>query len=393
MALKIKRPHLREIREKNRLGILRMLRNSEMVSRPMIADSLGLSKMSVSRLVRDLMSEGICIAIGGENSSKSLGRRPDVIRINPKYGIVVAICLSAFSKTITISDITGATLLKKSIPEDACQRPDDAIIFIDKTVRNFARDQKNSYLKLLGCSVVVAGKFNTKSGILLSAPLLNWPQFELQKRIKACLDCPVVVDNIANALCMNYVDTTVKLSPKSLNIMLVHIAVGMGASLFVNGALVRRGGDEGWVGKTRLHNQSEFIGEETTLSDYVSGHAIIAEIVKRTDFVLDTSKDFASNFRRAISLSNFENSELVKIFTNTGEILGKSLFYLSVGIRPDLLVLGGPIRHSKPFIIGVDKGLEMASKQMGETFNPIKVSNYSYIDAAKNIALREHVYS
>ena len=94
-------------------------------------------------------------------------------------------------------------------------------------------------------------------------------------------------------------------------------------------------------------------------------------------------------------MSNFENSELVKIFTNTGEILGKSLFYLSKnnGIRPDLLVLGGPIRHSKPFIIGVDKGLEMASKQMGETFNPIKVSNYSYIDAAKNIALREHVYS
>ena len=146
-------------------------------------------------------------------------------------------------------------------------------------------------------------------------------------------------------------------------------------------------------GKTKLHNQSEFIGEETTLSDYVSGHAIIAEIVKKTDFVLETTQDFASNFRRAINLSNFEDSELVKIFTNTGEILGKNLFYLSVGIRPDLLVLGGPIRHSKPFIIGVDKGLEMASKQMGETFNPIKVSNYSYIDAAKNIALREHVYS
>ena len=51
-----------------------------------------------------------------------------------------------------------------------------------------------------------------------------------------------MVDNIANALCMNYVDTTVKLSSKNLNIMLVHIAVGMGASLFVNGALVRRGG-------------------------------------------------------------------------------------------------------------------------------------------------------
>ena len=92
-------------------------------------------------------------------------------------------------------------------------------------------------------------------------------------------------------------------------------------------------------------------------------------------------------------MSNFGDSELLKIFTNTVEILGKNLFYLSVGIRPDLVVLGGPIRHSKPFIFGLDKGLEMAGKQMGETFTPIKVSDYSYIDAAKNIALREHAYS
>ena len=73
MALKIKRPHLREIREKNRIGILRMLRTSEMVSRPMIANSLGLSKMSVSRLVRELMSEGICIALGEKTAETVLG--------------------------------------------------------------------------------------------------------------------------------------------------------------------------------------------------------------------------------------------------------------------------------------------------------------------------------
>ena len=52
MSLKINRPHLTEIRDKNKVAILGMLRSGAAISRPEIAESLNLSLMSVSRLVK-----------------------------------------------------------------------------------------------------------------------------------------------------------------------------------------------------------------------------------------------------------------------------------------------------------------------------------------------------
>ena len=60
MSFKINRPHLTQIRDKNKVAILGMLRSGAAISRPEIAESLNLSLMSVSRLVKELVSEGIC---------------------------------------------------------------------------------------------------------------------------------------------------------------------------------------------------------------------------------------------------------------------------------------------------------------------------------------------
>ena len=49
MSFKINRPHLTEIRDKNKIAILGMLRSGVAISRPEIAESLNLSLMSVSR--------------------------------------------------------------------------------------------------------------------------------------------------------------------------------------------------------------------------------------------------------------------------------------------------------------------------------------------------------
>ena len=126
----IRRPHLRAIREKNRINILKLLRTKKSVSKPQIAELLNLSPMSVSRLVRDLVNEGVCISSGPINNDKSIGRRPNIIRINPNYGMVVAICLSAFSKAVSIIDVNGLKLFKTTIPESACSTPQRAINFI-----------------------------------------------------------------------------------------------------------------------------------------------------------------------------------------------------------------------------------------------------------------------
>ena len=86
ISFKVKRPHLAEIRDKNKVAILGMLRSGAAVSRPEIAESLNLSLMSVSRLVKELVNEGICRSDGDRTSDRILGRRPSFVSLNNNYG-------------------------------------------------------------------------------------------------------------------------------------------------------------------------------------------------------------------------------------------------------------------------------------------------------------------
>ena len=389
----IRRPHLRAIREKNRINILKLLRTKKSISKPQIAELLNLSPMSVSRLVRDLVNEGVCISSGPINNDKSIGRRPNIIRINPNYGMVVAICLSAFSKAVSITDVNGLTLLKTNIPESACGTPQQAMNFIETTISEFLENSASSSRKLLGCAVVIAGQYNVHSGILLTAPLLNWPKFELKANIETFLGCPVIVDNIANALCINFVDLIQQKVTKNPNIMLVHVAAGMGASFFINGGLVDRGGDEGWIGQIKIQGLTGSNKEKSSLNDCVSGRAILNRLSEETNFSITSPFDFASNFKKAVKHANITNSGYQKIFYEAGYTLGENLFYLSFGFKTDAVVLGGPIRHSIPFKKGLRLGFKNASQDVVEPFTSIEVNQSSYLDAAEIIALREHFYS
>ena len=103
-------------------------------------ESLNLSLMSVSRLVKELVNEGICRLDGERSSNRMLGRRPSFVSLNTDYGWVVAVCLSAFSKAISIIDIAGNKRFEASIPKEKSKTPEGVAYFIGETVKNFLVD-------------------------------------------------------------------------------------------------------------------------------------------------------------------------------------------------------------------------------------------------------------
>ena len=76
MSFKVSRPHLTEIRDKNKVAILGMLRSGAAVSRQTLPNHSICPLMSVSRLVKELVGEGICRSDGDITSNRMLGRRP-----------------------------------------------------------------------------------------------------------------------------------------------------------------------------------------------------------------------------------------------------------------------------------------------------------------------------
>ena len=143
---------------------------------------------------------------------------------------------------------------------------------------------------LFGCAVGVVGQFDVKSGVLLPASLLNWSGINIQKLIEEELPFEVVVDNIAKALWISHVDHIQIRTAKTPNIMLVHVAAGIGASPFVNNQLVRIIGDEGWIVHIKLQLSKRKTDEKLSLAQVVSGRALIDNLAKHRNFEIDKKK-------------------------------------------------------------------------------------------------------
>ena len=172
--------------------------------------------------------------------------------------------------------------------------------------------------------------------------------------------------------------------------MLVHVAAGMGSSLFINNQLVRRGGDEGWIGHLKIQSSKGKPDEKLSLSEVVSGGALIDKLTKQKNFKIDQGAGFASNFKRAIDETNSGNEGFSEVFEDAGKTLGENLFVLSASSQPDFLVLAGPAFDTTPFEEGVRKGFEQASAYANQRWTSIQVSRHSYLDAAESMALRKY---
>ena len=108
-AKETKRPHLRDIRDRNRNLVLSALLRGSGVSRHDLTSKTGLTHASVSRITMELIDEGLCYEGAAYRTDNQLGRRRVELRVNPDGGFVLALCLSVFSRMAVITDITPET--------------------------------------------------------------------------------------------------------------------------------------------------------------------------------------------------------------------------------------------------------------------------------------------
>ncbi|MFA7127922.1 MAG: ROK family protein [Sphaerochaeta sp.] len=113
-------------KEANALLILNLLRRY-MSSRVQIAHELGLQNSTVTYNVARLMENGSVIDVESngtvpENHGK-IGRKPNLISLNPEFGRVVGIEMMSSLYRMYISDITGFQVFKAELPYTTKEGP------------------------------------------------------------------------------------------------------------------------------------------------------------------------------------------------------------------------------------------------------------------------------
>ncbi|QKV17486.1 ROK family transcriptional regulator [Oricola thermophila] len=227
-----------DMRRRNRLRIIQIVRRNKAISRGEIALQAGLSPATVSTISNDLIAEDVLIARGGENGTSAGRGRPSVdLSINPKFRHAVLLILKIGVAAVAIVDYAGSVVARREFDLDMANIEREAfreslVADIRRTLDSSGIDARQVARIAVGVqgATDIAGRNMLRSPMtsLTDVPVADWLEEEFGVPASLANDC----DLIAKAL--NWRDPE-RYSDNFAAILLAH---GVGMGLFLRGDII-----------------------------------------------------------------------------------------------------------------------------------------------------------
>jgi predicted NBD/HSP70 family sugar kinase len=213
----------------NRSLVLQTLYVSGSQSRADIARGTGLTRVTVSDLVAELMAENLIVEMGQREDSRP-GKPATLIDLNRSAFHIIGLDLSEYSTFRgAVLDLDGQILHRAELPL-AHRTGADATALVISLVESLV---SAATLPLLGLGVGSPGIVDL-AGVVLSAPNLGWTNEPLQRTLADRFGIPVIVANDANVAVL----AEHSFGSADSDMMLVTVGHGVGAGLLLGGTPV-----------------------------------------------------------------------------------------------------------------------------------------------------------
>lgn len=213
-------------RSHNRSLVLQTLYRAGQQSRADIARSTGLTRVTISDLVGEFITEGLIVEMGQREDARP-GKPATLLDINRSAFQIVGIDLSDYAMFRgAILNLDGAIVERREVALAGSTGEDVTV----KVVGLIAELLALATSPILGIGVGSPGIVDL-SGTVLSAPNLGWTDVPLQRILIQEFSLPVVVGNDANAAVL----AEHSFGGADRDMMLVKVGHGVGAGLLVGG--------------------------------------------------------------------------------------------------------------------------------------------------------------
>lgn len=213
-------------RSHNRALVLQTLYRAGGVSRADLARATGLTRVTISDLVAQLIAEDLVVELGQREDARP-GKPATLLDINRTGFQILGLDLSDHAELRGgVLDLDGAILEHRVVPlQNAVGQA-----AVDKVLALAADLIAAATAPILGIGVGSPGVVDL-GGTVLSAPNLGWADLRLQRLLAEATGLPVLVANDANAAVLAEHSFGGALS----DTMLVTIGHGVGAGLLLGG--------------------------------------------------------------------------------------------------------------------------------------------------------------
>jgi predicted NBD/HSP70 family sugar kinase/DNA-binding XRE family transcriptional regulator len=343
----------------NRSVLLRLVRRQSGLSRAQLAKESGLTKSTVSLLVRELLQDG-WVTEGDVARAQGLGRPSTPLTIDAERRALAGVEVAVDAVRVVGVSLTGKVL--RALEEPLVDKSPDAVCTLAALlVSRIHSGLVQHGVTLHGVGVGLPGAFDEATGILSFAPNLGWRNVDFVPLITQALSLagvppvPVHVQNEADTAALSEYEFASNGSKDSL--IFVTCGVGVGAGIVLNDRLFT--GVQGMAGEI--------------------GHSILQQ-----------GGALCSCGRRGCAETFFGERALAKLSdpAQGGQYLGLILHNLWTTLNPGSIVVGGSSCLRYPAMVDVAREtLAGYAKSAGIAPTPVvRTASYGLLASAVGAA-------
>jgi predicted NBD/HSP70 family sugar kinase len=230
------------LKQINRMALVRQLCSQPGLSRAALAETVGLTKSTVSLLVRELMDEG-WLSESELVTTGALGRRATPLGIDDSRLALLGAELGIGAARVVATDLLGKVLAERALPYvDAGDTAACVALMAAAMVELTAAGGPLGGRTVIGLGIGVHGGVDDATGVLHYAPHLGWRNVDVAGELRAhcagtpLADLPLFVQNEANVAALAELEFSGQIGTDPL--IYLSIGHGVGAGIIVNGRLL-----------------------------------------------------------------------------------------------------------------------------------------------------------
>ncbi len=340
-----------DLKRRNRMQVLKILKQRGPTSRIDIAGTLELTRAAVTIITNEMIEQGIIAEIGEYKHTTEKaprGRKKILIDINHHYKFALGVTIEEDVVSVGLSTLSGAVLDKRNLPIDSKTPKETIFEYIKTSVQEVLADNCLKTENILGIGFGIFPTMYSRLGI----DMINGePDYaKAEEYVHGYTTLPLVFDNSVKGTSMANIDFQKSKDPDRHNIAFLQYGSNLNFVVTnLNDPIVSYDNRTDFVDKIIIDPQSEEVckcGRRGCAENEITPHAIIFKARKvfskeNTPILYDICEGDPSK----VTLSNIMSAKakgdkgVLAIFESVNELTAVLLNNLFFSTNPQKLVL------------------------------------------------------
>ena len=332
--------HQQLLKDINRMALVRHLCAKPGLSRADLASAVGLTKSTVTLLVRELLAEGWLIE-HEVVATGDLGRRPTPLFIDPTRLLLLGAEVGIESVRVVATSLTGEVLARAVVNYGSSKSAKACIGSLAAAMLKVRKQLDEGEHQVIGIGVGLPGGVDEARGFLQFAPNLGWRDVPVGELVAEKLagstlaGIPLFLQNEADVAAIGEME----FDPSQVADPLLYVSInqGVGAGVIVGDRLLT--GSRGFAGEVG-HIVLQLNGPQCSCGRRGCAEALIG---LRAMLPSEQSQTSSSPLGEIESRLASHDADTVRAVKKAGSYLGMLLQNLAAAYDPGCIVLGGSV--------------------------------------------------